>query len=153
MFSQKKLRNGEYKALKEVEDDIRLIFTNCYTFNGFDHPISQNAKVLERIFNKDVPGLRRKEEQLLAAANATAQTNGAHSSKHTSAKASGNKASSSQGNLKTELKKYKSVLDKLQHHPSYYAFGAPVDPVLLQIPTYFDVIKVSRRLIRKLSRS
>ncbi|PKK62999.1 Bromodomain-containing protein, partial [Rhizophagus irregularis] len=28
-----KLENNQYKSLKEFEEDIRLIFCNCYTYN------------------------------------------------------------------------------------------------------------------------
>ncbi|KAI9312583.1 hypothetical protein BX666DRAFT_1984486 [Dichotomocladium elegans] len=152
---EKKLKEGEYKSVKDFETDMRLIFTNCYTFNGFEHPVSQTAKILEKIANKEIPGLRKREEQLLntsssivvgakngAAPNPptskpTAKKQPSSSSsttKHPSSNASG-------GGVKAELRKYKQLLDKLQMHPNYYAFGAPVDPVLLQVPTYFDVIK------------
>ncbi|KAI8388692.1 Bromodomain-containing protein [Radiomyces spectabilis] len=142
----KKLKSGAYKSVRDFETDTRLIFTNCYTFNGFDHPISHSAKTLETIFNKEIPNLRRKEEQLNAEATASpspspAPANGTKTSKPAPAKPREKSASASPNPVKNELRKYKSVLDKLQSHPSYYAFGAPVDPVLLQIPMYFDIIK------------
>ncbi|KAI9479594.1 hypothetical protein BDB00DRAFT_173553 [Zychaea mexicana] len=151
---EKKLKDGEYKSVKDFETDVRLIFTNCYTFNGFEHPVSQNAMVLEKIVNKEVPALRKKEQELLQAP--TSGGGGSSSSKASSGGGGGasqskktpkktiKQSSATQGPTaaaKAELRKYKAVLDKLQSHPSYFAFSAPVDPVLLQIPTYFDVIK------------
>ena len=167
LYSEKKLKGGEYKRIKELESDIRLIFTNCFTFNGFDHPVSQNAKVLEKVVNKEIPPLKKKEEQLLSQATAgglagpsgAGGTNGSSSTSTPAAvvgsasssspsqakKAPSKKTTPKQGpsnQIKAELRKYKAVLDKLQNHPSYYAFSAPVDPVLLQIPTYFEIIEV-----------
>lgn len=137
LYRDKKLKSGEYKTVKDFETDMRLIFTNCYTFNGFDHPVSQSAKVLEKIFNKEVPGLRKTEESL-------AQSNASNGSTHKAKSAGGStkQSSSKADGPKAEVRKYKYVLDKISQHQSYFAFAAPVDPVLLQVPTYFDVIKV-----------
>lgn len=133
------MKAGEYKTVRDFESDMRLIFTNCYTFNGFDHVISLNAKVLEGILNKEGPNLRKKEEQLRTSSGSSSSS----SSKHLPGKghSSSTKPSKEISPAKAELRKYKNVLEKLSSHPSYYAFGVPVDPVLLQIPTYFDIIK------------
>lgn len=140
------MKAGEYKSVRDFESDMRLIFTNCYTFNGFDHVISLNAKVLEGILNKEGPILRKKEEFLKSGATSSSSSSSSPSS--SSKHLPGSKPSSSNTKLskeispaKAELRKYKSVLEKLTNHPSYYAFGVPVDPVLLQIPTYFDIVK------------
>ncbi|KAI8088239.1 hypothetical protein BDF21DRAFT_378346 [Thamnidium elegans] len=145
---EKKLKAGEYKCVRDFESDMRLIFTNCYTFNGFDHVISLNAKVLEGILNKEGPNLRKKEEQLRTgtSSSSTSASSSPSSSKHLPGTSnikshSNTKVPKEISPAKAELRKYKSVLEKLTNHPSYYAFGVPVDPVLLQIPTYFDIIK------------
>ena len=46
-----KLSQGQYENAKEFEVDIRLIFQNCYKFNGAGHAISAMAKQLEGIFD------------------------------------------------------------------------------------------------------
>ena len=46
-----KLTQGQYENAKEFETDIRLIFQNCYKFNGTAHAVSQMAKQLEGIFD------------------------------------------------------------------------------------------------------
>lgn len=46
-----KLNQGQYENAKEFEADIRLIFQNCYKFNGTAHAVSQMAKQLEGIFD------------------------------------------------------------------------------------------------------
>ncbi|KAI8636070.1 hypothetical protein BD408DRAFT_377484 [Parasitella parasitica] len=122
----KKISQGQYKTVKEFESDMRLIFTNCYTFNGFDHILSQNAKTLEHTLNKEGPNLRRKEEQLRSAS--TSSNHGAAIPKAMSPN-------------EAELRKYAAVFDKLQVHTAYYPFAAPVDAVLLGIPTYHDIIR------------
>ncbi|RCI03150.1 hypothetical protein CU098_000195, partial [Rhizopus stolonifer] len=146
----KKLNSGQYKTVKEFESDMRLIFTNCYTFNGFDHLLSQHAKTLENILNKEGPALRRKEEELKneAITNTTVvHTSNGHTKPSpavattpSTPPVATSPSSATSPNL-VELRKYKSVLDRLRHHPHYFAFGAPVDVELLQIPTYHDIIK------------
>nr|CAG8503656.1 3785_t:CDS:2 [Entrophospora candida] len=48
--AEKKLNNYEYKSVKNFEDDVRLIFSNCVLYNGEHHPVSQYAKELEEVF-------------------------------------------------------------------------------------------------------
>ncbi|KAK4514480.1 erg10, acetyl-CoA C-acetyltransferase [Mucor velutinosus] len=136
-----KLQQGQYKTVKEFESDMRLIFTNCYTFNGFDHVLSQNAKILEQILNKEGPNLRRKEEQLRNAASGSPSSHHTHGHGHKSSSSSSADIPRSVSPTEAELRKYQSVLDKIQTHPSYYAFGAPVDAELLGIPTYHEIVR------------
>ncbi|SJX63676.1 related to BDF1-sporulation protein [Sporisorium reilianum f. sp. reilianum] len=47
-----------YRRMDDFENDVRLVFYNCATFNGPESPYTQNAHVLEAAFNKymkDVP--------------------------------------------------------------------------------------------------
>ncbi|CDS01242.1 hypothetical protein [Sporisorium scitamineum] len=47
-----------YRRMDDFENDVRLVFYNCATFNGPESPYTQNARVLEAAFNKymkDVP--------------------------------------------------------------------------------------------------
>ena len=46
-----KLNQGQYENAKEFEVDVRLIFQNCYKFNGQGHAVSAMAKQLEGIFD------------------------------------------------------------------------------------------------------
>ncbi|ORZ15810.1 hypothetical protein BCR42DRAFT_415941 [Absidia repens] len=126
----KKLKSGAYKTTKDFEVDFRLIVTNCILFNGPDHVVSGFAKDLETIFNKDIQPIKTKEEQLMAGIKSSG-----------SSKSSGKKSSSSSSPIKPDVKKYKPVLDKLKTKEYYLAFAIPVDPVALQIPTYYDYVK------------
>ncbi|GES92246.1 hypothetical protein GLOIN_2v1781474 [Rhizophagus clarus] len=47
-----KLENNQYTKLEEFEDDVRLIFCNCYTYNNVESEIYCLGRELETIFNK-----------------------------------------------------------------------------------------------------
>jgi hypothetical protein len=47
-----KLENDQYTSLKEFEEDFRLIFRNCYTYNNVESEIYHSAEVLETFFNE-----------------------------------------------------------------------------------------------------
>ncbi|CAB5357321.1 unnamed protein product [Rhizophagus irregularis] len=47
-----KLKNNQYKSLKEFGKDVRLIFRNCYTYNNVESEIYHSGEVLESVFNK-----------------------------------------------------------------------------------------------------
>ncbi|GBC30837.2 bromodomain-containing protein [Rhizophagus irregularis DAOM 181602=DAOM 197198] len=46
------LENGQYTSTKEFENDIRLIFRNCYTYNDIGSEIYCLGEELESAFNK-----------------------------------------------------------------------------------------------------
>ena len=45
---KEKNNRGEYKSLKEVRDDFKLMFDNCLFYNGDDSIYAQAAQVLEK---------------------------------------------------------------------------------------------------------
>jgi len=47
-----KLKEGKYSSADEFHADIKLIFKNCYKYNGPDSPIAGLAKQLEKVFDK-----------------------------------------------------------------------------------------------------
>jgi bromodomain-containing factor 1 len=47
----KKLENGDYETAEEFQSDIRLIFSNCYTFNPPGSPVFNFCTQLEAAFN------------------------------------------------------------------------------------------------------
>lgn len=49
--AERKLKNGEYENAKEFEQDIRLIFQNCYKFNPADNPVAKMGKEYEDVFS------------------------------------------------------------------------------------------------------
>ncbi|KAF8446270.1 hypothetical protein L210DRAFT_3619972 [Boletus edulis BED1] len=49
--------NPRYNNADEFIVDVRLIFTNCLTFNGPDHAISNAGKHVESVFDKQIKNL------------------------------------------------------------------------------------------------
>lgn len=47
-------QNPRYYSADEFISDVRLIFQNCYTFNGPDHAISTMGKRVEEVFDKQI---------------------------------------------------------------------------------------------------
>jgi hypothetical protein len=47
-----KLENNQYTKLDEFEQDIHLIFHNCYTYNDAESEIYHLGEALESVFNK-----------------------------------------------------------------------------------------------------
>jgi bromodomain-containing factor 1 len=51
---QAKLGTHQYNTVDEFVSDVRLIFSNCYLFNGQDAPVSLMAAELEKAFDRAV---------------------------------------------------------------------------------------------------
>lgn len=49
--AERKLKVGEYENAKEFEQDVRLIFANCYKFNPGENPVNLMGKEYEKVFN------------------------------------------------------------------------------------------------------
>lgn len=49
--------NPRYNNADEFIVDVRLVFTNCLTFNGPDHAISKAGKHIESVFDKQIKNL------------------------------------------------------------------------------------------------
>jgi bromodomain-containing factor 1 len=47
-----RLKEQHYATADEFYNDMKLIFRNCYKYNGVDSPVSQLAKQLEKVFDK-----------------------------------------------------------------------------------------------------
>ena len=46
--------NERYLTAAQFENDVRLIFSNCITFNGAEHRISRQAKRLEGVLDREL---------------------------------------------------------------------------------------------------
>jgi bromodomain-containing factor 1 len=46
-----------YRTLDDFERDVRLVFANCIKFNGPDHILSQTAKTLDGVFEKQIKSI------------------------------------------------------------------------------------------------
>lgn len=57
-----KLQNGAYTRAKEFEQDVKLIFQNCYKFNPEGNPVRVMGQQFEEVFN----GLLAKKDRWIA---------------------------------------------------------------------------------------
>jgi hypothetical protein len=51
---RKKLNFNVYTSPKDFVADVRLIFKNCYAYNGNEHEISNCAKEIETLFEESL---------------------------------------------------------------------------------------------------
>ncbi|KAH9890905.1 Bromodomain-containing protein [Cubamyces lactineus] len=56
------MANPRYNSADEFVADIRLIFSNCLTFNGPEHPVTLMGKRVEAVFDKQVKQMPPPEE-------------------------------------------------------------------------------------------
>lgn len=56
---QEKLETEKYSNPEEFIQDVELVWNNCYTFNHPSHDISKMAATLSKLFNKNVPKIRK----------------------------------------------------------------------------------------------
>jgi len=64
---EQKLNNLEYETVDDFANDMNLIFSNCYLYNGTEAPVSQCASNLEKAFNKllhRMPGEVRRDRHV-----------------------------------------------------------------------------------------
>jgi bromodomain-containing factor 1 len=54
--------NPRYSSADEFVADVRLIFSNCVTFNGPEHVVTQQGKRVETVFDKQIKQLPPSEE-------------------------------------------------------------------------------------------
>ena len=54
--------NPRYYQADQFIQDVRLIFTNCVTFNGPEHPVTQMGKRVESVFDKQIKQMPPPEE-------------------------------------------------------------------------------------------
>ncbi|KAI8969219.1 Bromodomain-containing protein [Mycotypha africana] len=49
---ERKLNEGDYEEPEQFEQDIRLMFNNCYTYNPPNLPVYKMARELEKVFDE-----------------------------------------------------------------------------------------------------
>jgi hypothetical protein len=142
---QENLLSGHYLTLKAFEQDLLLIFQNCVNFNGKDHIYSKQAGTLRSQFQSEWRKLLNERQKLVL-------TDLGNERRTTGAQAVGPNLEIEQPlippgrftppiDLSFDPVKALKVLSRLQNHRSGIPFLYPVDPVALNVPTYFDVIK------------
>ncbi|CAG8460855.1 4936_t:CDS:2 [Paraglomus occultum] len=159
---ERKLDNCEYESVSAFADDARLIFNNCYIYNGKDAVISKAAQELEEIFERmmaKMPG------QPVAKPAEPSTSKPPKPTEISISKVSEPKRpkreirppppkdypetpSVRKGSVSkkrdAEMKFLRAIIrefKKKQHAPYAYPFYEPVDAMKLGVPDYYDVIK------------
>ncbi|KAG1728023.1 hypothetical protein EDD22DRAFT_1016316 [Suillus occidentalis] len=57
VISDDNLTKDGASCAEEFASDVRLVFSNCITFNGADHEIAQADKRVEAVFDKQIKQL------------------------------------------------------------------------------------------------
>ncbi|RUS23026.1 hypothetical protein BC937DRAFT_93382, partial [Endogone sp. FLAS-F59071] len=140
---EQKLKAGKYRNMANFSADVKLVFENCYKFNTPEHTLSEQAKLLENIFDKEV------EKEVSLAENEITEQSSKKSQDFLMTSSNQTKAQSLSDRTAptlpidngAELKKYEQVLRKLRSHAAYHIFKDPVDAMALGIPQYYDIVK------------
>lgn len=151
----KKLDLNEYATAEAFMADVRLMLNNCFTYNAPDSQVTKMGRNLEKYFNTAMAKMNSE----IAGGNAAAAAGVSAGSiveapsasrpkrESVSVSASGNgagaqmrRASSPAGSLTYCNTVLRELMKKGNAHLNW-PFMVPVDPVALNIPDYFEVIK------------
>jgi len=129
---QTNLNSGKYADNPDLFiNDTRLIFSNCYTYNGINSQISEMAKALEKVFDNMLKKMPKE---------------GDHSSYGSKSKINHSSTSKKHPKkviLKGELKFCKEAINEMlkkKYTNINIPFLEPVDPIALGVPDYYKVI-------------
>eukprot|EP00158_Paraphelidium_tribonemae_P006580 Partr_v1_DN27887_c0_g1_i7_m22699 putative bromodomain containing len=155
-FGTAEKRIPEYLDIKEFVADVGLVFSNCFLYNPENHPVHSMGRNVQKAFNNllkkmPVPGdelrITTKNDGKPYSMQSSPASNRPHrdsqrpnqffveepKSKKKSGKRNGDELRWCQTVHREMLKK--------QHETYMFVFYLPVDPVALNIPQYFEVIK------------
>lgn len=157
---EKKIQVDAYETPKQLTEDFNLMVNNCYAFNGKNSVISQMARNIQASFEKHMLHMPPKD----APAEATRRRRGAYTYDFPKLRRD---STSYHGRPKREIHPPKSrdlpydfrprrrrmtpelrfcqqILKDFKsrkYDAIAYPFLEPVDPVALDCPSYFDVVK------------
>lgn len=129
---QTNLNSGKYNDNPDLFIyDTRLIFSNCYTYNGINSQISGMAKTLEKVFDNMLKKMPKKEYR------------SSYGSKSKFIHSNSSKNHPKKVALKGELKFCKEAINEMlkkKYSNINIAFLQPVDPIALGVPDYYTII-------------
>jgi len=129
---QTNLNNGKYADNPDnFISDTRLIFTNCYTYNGINSQISEMAKALEKVFENMLKKMPQEGDH--SSFGSKSKTNHPNTSKKHPKKIT----------LKGDLKFCKEAINEMlkkKYSNINIPFLQPVDPIALGVPDYYTII-------------
>lgn len=135
------------------EADVRLIFSNCLLFNGPENPITKMSFLLEKYFNNTMAKMPL-TEKVTASMSSAYSSSSSSSLSHTInspkrvKRPPTNSSKLSKGPVRKaltpEMQFCSQILKELTKKANLvisWPFLDPVDPVKLNIPDYFTIIK------------
>ncbi|KAK3825664.1 MAG: Bromodomain-containing protein [Benniella sp.] len=140
---EQKLNNLEYETVDDFANDMNLIFSNCYLYNGTEAPVSQCASNLEKAFNKllhRMPGEQAGETADEKRPKRDVQA----PSKDIQTGIASKRRGTEMWKNDPQLRHCQSILrefSKKSNADFMFPFMQPVDWVALQIPDYPKIIK------------
>lgn len=60
---QRKLKSRKYETLQDLQNDIKLIWSNAIKYNSENSPVGQLAKYLDELFNKKLSNIPENETE------------------------------------------------------------------------------------------
>ncbi|KAI9138386.1 hypothetical protein BKA69DRAFT_1040962 [Paraphysoderma sedebokerense] len=124
---EKNLRTGWYHSLDDMYRDIRLIFSNCYTYNQDSSPIFNQAETLEYYFENEI--LPSITESIFP--EPIGNTDSVENMMDVDSTRPVSKLTTEQ------IKRLKKILRKVASHKSSWPFLNPVT----NVPGYYDIIQ------------
>ncbi|KAG5520124.1 hypothetical protein PMAC_001200 [Pneumocystis sp. 'macacae'] len=153
---EKKIAGREYGTVDAFREDVELVFSNCFRFNGTESAISGMARNLQEIFERQM-------EQMPGADYVETKGTKMRKKTETGVRAGGvadrprreihpppprdlpyNEAKPHRRKNAAQLQFCRNVIKELQKktHESYaFPFYHPVDAVALNIPDYYKIVK------------
>ncbi|CAB41059.2 SWR1 complex bromodomain subunit bdf1 [Schizosaccharomyces pombe] len=162
---EKKLTSYEYSVPQEFIDDMNLMFSNCFLYNGTESPVGSMGKALQEVFERQLKQLpdaeqpaaapvKKSKQKSASTAPPRTRRNSSVSSTSASVAASTAPKAASPAVLpegkprrrknNSQMRFCSTVLKELykrQYESFAFPFYQPVDPVACDCPDYFDVIK------------
>ncbi|KAF7730999.1 hypothetical protein EC973_001045 [Apophysomyces ossiformis] len=150
-----KLSSGAYRTVDEMVADVRLVFSNCYKFNGPEATISMLCQNVEFAFEKSLKQMPPSEEVPRVASDGqltnTSNPVPLMSRPKRDVQAPRSKGQLAPGATQRAVKKNDNQmkfcmqtlreLKRAKYRDINYPFLAPVDIVTLNIPDYPSIVK------------
>lgn len=144
----KKLDLNQYGTAENFMADVRLMLTNCFTYNAPDSQVTKMGRNIEKYFNTSMAKMPNEIGTFTAAApKATSSGNSPNNARPKRESVSGaasstaRRVSSAPGASLTFCSSVLRELMKKTNTHLNWPFMIPVDPVALNLPDYFDVVK------------
>ena len=141
---ERKLNDMRYETPEDFIGDVKLVFENCFVYNPPGHLVHEMGRRLEKAFSAQLK--RFPTELAINPKPSSASSTGPFSPQSARPHAVGvSEDRRKSGSRKTDDIKWcyqvHRELEKKQYYAFMFPFYQPVDPIALNIPTYFDIIK------------